>query len=124
MRNQIRVFLQIAREHDERLSFALRQLDDAFDPVWPVGFAAEMIDHDRARVLQDIVEIEIDRRRLTQIGDVRQAQARKAGTEPIDHSRQQRERGIGRTENDDLARALIDADNPGRVIDKAARNRT
>ena len=87
--NEVLILLQIAREHDEQLLAMPRQLDEALDAVRPIGLATEMIDDDYACVLKHIVDIEIDRCRLPQIGHIGESQARKAGADPLDHARKQ-----------------------------------
>jgi hypothetical protein len=78
-RDQVRIFLQVAGEHRERLLLALRERDHLFDAVRPVRFAAEVIDHDHARMLQHVFDVKIDRGRLPQIRYVGQAHAWETG---------------------------------------------
>ena len=96
LRDEVRVFLQVAREHRERLPALRRERHGLLDPVRPVRLAAEMIDHDRPRVLQHVVYIEVDRRRLPQERDVREPHARKAGRQMRHDAREQRQRRVGR----------------------------
>jgi hypothetical protein len=88
-REQVRIFLQVAGKHRERLLFALGQRDHLLDAVRPIRLAAEVIDHHHARVLQHVFDIEIDRCRLPQIRDVREPHAGKALAQPGKHACEQ-----------------------------------
>lgn len=120
-RDQVRIFLQVAREHRELLPGARSQRDRLLDPVRPVRLAAEMVDHDDARVPQHVVDVEIDRRRLSEERHVREPHARKAFAERRHGAREQRQRRVGRTQDHDVGRTLVDPDHARRVVDEAAR---
>ncbi len=77
-REQVRIFLQVAREHRQHLMLACRKRDDLLDPVRPIRFAAQMIDHHDPRMLQHVLDIEIDRGWLPQVSDIRETHAWKA----------------------------------------------
>ncbi len=119
--DQVRVFLQVAREHRELLPLARGERDRLLDPVRPVALAAEMVDHDDARVAQHVVEVEIDRRGLAQERHVREPHARKTLAQPRHRGREQRQRRVGRTEDHDVGRTLVDPDHALGVVDEAAR---
>jgi len=119
-REQIRVFLQVAGKHRERLPVALRERDDLLDPIRPVRLAAQMIDDDDARMLQHIVDIEIDGSRLPQVRDIREPHARKAFAKTRHDAREQRQRRVRGTEDHDIRRLLVDTDDALRIVDETA----
>jgi hypothetical protein len=121
-REQVRVFLKVAREHHQHLLPAFGQFDQLLDAIRPVGFAAQMVDDHHTRMLEHIADVKIDRCRLPQKADIGEPDLREAGAEPRHHARQQRQRRVGRTQHHDLSRSLIDPDDAFGIVDKTARN--
>ncbi len=119
--DQVRILLQVAREHREPLAAPFGERHRLLDPVGPVGLAAEMVDHHHTRVPQHVVDIEIDRRRLPQERHVGEPHARETLAEQRHGAREQRQRGVRRAEDHDLGGTLVDPDHALRVVDEAAR---
>ncbi len=119
LHEQVEVFAGVARKHHQRDAARPGELAHPFGAVRPVALAAEVVDDDHARMPQHLVQIEIHRGRLAQVQQVRQPHRREALRRA--GRGQQRQRGVGRAEDDDLGGVLRNPRDHRIVVDETAR---
>ncbi|MNK59258.1 hypothetical protein D3C87_783600 [compost metagenome] len=123
-REQVLVFLQVAREHRELLALTLGELLELLQAVGPGRLGPQVVDHHHARMPQHLVDVQVERRGLAQVHEVGQPQRGVAGVggrQRRARGGEQRERGVGRAEHHDVARRLVEPGDDARVVlDEAA----
>ena len=78
--------------------------------VGPVAAAAEEAQDDQARPRHDPLDVQVDRHRMTQLEQVRQTQGGRVRRPPGLRRSQAGELGVGRRQDDDVARRLGEVD--------------
>ncbi len=112
---ELRVRLVVARECRERDALGPAGRCHLFQPVGPVAAAAEQAQDHEPRVRDHLLDMMVDRERMTELEQVGKAQARPAfGPERLGRG-ETGELGIGRRQDHDVARALAEIDRLARV---------
>ena len=126
---QVHVFRGAAGEHHQRDAVLAADLAHTLRAIRPVAFAAQVVDHDHAGMLQHLVHVQVHRGGLAQVHQVGQANRRQGlALQPRGCGLclqlfigigQQRQRGVGRTQHHHIGRRLAQAGHKGFVVDKA-----
>ena len=118
MRHQSGVRSGIARQHGEKNVFLPRERRDLFQPIGPVGGAAEQPQDDETGGAKRLFEIEIDRVIMAQRHEVGEAEGGQTRNR-IMGAGQRRQFGIGGRDDDNIARLLRQIDRLDAVADNA-----
>ena len=122
-REQVFVLLQVAREDGELLPLAARELLDLLQAIRPGRLGAQVVDDHDPRVLQHLVDVQVERSRLAQVlqvGEPQRRVARVARGERGAGRGEQRQRGVGRAQHHDVARRLVEPGDDAVVFDEAS----
>ena len=102
-------------DHQQR-SAAAGERPQAIGAVRPVPDPSHQADDDEARAGQRLLDIEIDRKRMGELHQIGETQARRPAG-PRGRRRKGRELAVGRRQEHDLAGRLVEVDGDVAVVD-------
>ena len=102
--HQLRVLHLVTGKHRHPLPVATGQQLDLLDQIRPIAGRTQVVQHHHAGVTQHVVHIKIGRRGLAQPHQVGQAHRGEISGQALNRVRQQRQRGVGRAQHNDVRR--------------------
>ena len=106
-----------ARQHGERDAAFARQRRQSVDAVFPPIETAEQAHHDHLGVRADAIDPQIDRHRMAQVAQMREANARQRGALGLPRGGEPGEIAVGERQDRDIAWRLAEIDRFDDVVE-------